>query len=241
MGIVENIIKKVLEKGTIEEKVQISESVYKIKIKSEDISNLEFAAGHFLRLGVGIGKDEISFKDKVRSYSIWDIDKKNKTIDLAIATDSKGIGAKWVENCTTDQTVYFKLKKGNFVVDDAADSYLMIGDLSAISHLYIIKRNLSADKQVESIIYSQTLNDLFADIDGNKPFNFYELKQNPYDEIINKIQGLIPKMQGRKMVYIAGDSRICVALNKYFKNELNWNTKQIKTKPFWNPEKKGLE
>jgi NADPH-dependent ferric siderophore reductase len=48
-------------------------------------------------------------------------------------------------------------------------------------------------------------------------------------------------MKGKQMVYIAGDSRVCVALNYYFKNYLNWNTKQIKTKPFWNPEKKGLE
>ncbi|WP_368855182.1 hypothetical protein [Polaribacter sp. 20A6] len=43
------------------------------------------------------------------------------------------------------------------------------------------------------------------------------------------------------MVYIAGDSRVYVALNHHFRNELNWSTKQIKTKPFWNPDKKGLE
>nr|WP_197482116.1 SIP domain-containing protein [Polaribacter atrinae] len=48
-------------------------------------------------------------------------------------------------------------------------------------------------------------------------------------------------MKGIKMVYIAGDSRVCIALNQYFRKELNWNTKQIKTKPFWNPDKKGLE
>ncbi len=43
------------------------------------------------------------------------------------------------------------------------------------------------------------------------------------------------------MVYIAGDSRVCVALNHYFRKELHWDSKQIKTKPFWNPEKTGLE
>jgi len=48
-------------------------------------------------------------------------------------------------------------------------------------------------------------------------------------------------MKGYKMVYIAGGGRICVVLNIYFRNELNWDSKRIKTKPFWNLEKKGLE
>lgn len=241
MGIVESIIKKVLQKGIIIQKTKLSESVYKIRIKSEYVSTLDFIAGSFLRLGVGIGKDEISLKDKVRSYSIWDIDKKNKTIDLAIATHSQGIGAEWVETCEINTTVHFKWKKGNFLIDDTADSYLMIGDLSALSHFYIIKRHLSSEKQVESIIYSPNRNDLYADIDGTKPFEFYDMEQNPYEEIKIKLQPLISKMHGQKMVYLAGDSRLCIGLNKYFRKELNWETKQIKTKPFWNPDKKGLE
>lgn len=117
----------------------------------------------------------------------------------------------------------------------------MIGDLSALSHLYMINRNLSKDKQVSSLIYSENINDLYVDINGENPFDFYEIKTNNSDEIISKIQAIIPKLKGDKMVYIAGDSRICIKLNHYFKNELNWNTKQIKIKPFWNPDKKGLE
>ena len=156
-------------------------------------------------------------------------------------TQSNGSGAKWVEQRQIGDNVYFSWKKGNFILDESADSYLMIGDLSALSHLYIICRNLSKNKQVESIIYSQHIKELFTDIDGTNPFNFFELPQNPINEIISKVKEIVPKMNGKKIVYIGGDSRICVALNKYFKQELNWNPKQIKTKPFWNPDKKGLE
>ena len=241
MGLMETIIKKVLEKGIILTKTKISDSVYKIRIQSDGIADYDFVPGHFLRLGVGIDQDEISLKDKVRSYSVWDINKENSTIDIAIATHSNGIGAKWVETCKPNDRVYFKWKKGKFLVDDSADSYLMIGDLSALSHLYIINRNLSDNKQIESIIYSENMDDFFPDVNGANPFDFNVMSENPSVEIIQKLNSIIPEMKGDTMVYIAGDSRVCVSLTNYFRKELNWSAKQIKTKPFWNPDKKGLE
>ena len=242
MGLLENILKKmVLENAIIVKKEQISHSVYKIRIKSERIKKEAFAPGYFLRLGIGIGNDDLDFKDKVRSYSVWNINQEEGYLDLAIATESKGIGAQWITTCKEGDVVYFKWKKGNFLVDNTADSYLMIGDLSALSHLYILNRHLAETKQIHSLVYSQKPSDFFEDIDGTRPLNSYCLEQNSISEILDLIKEITPKMKGNKMVYIAGDSRVCIALNKYFKNDLNWSTKQIKTKPFWNPEKKGLE
>ncbi|WP_147676847.1 SIP domain-containing protein [Algibacter pacificus] len=242
MSLVENLLKKmVLEKAIIDKKEKLSNIVYKVRIKSEGIKKQDFEPGYFIRLGIGIGNDELSMKDKVRSYSVWDINKTEGYLDLAISTESRGIGAQWVEHCKVGETVYFKWKKGHFLIDNSADSYLMIGDLSALSHLYIINRNLPKSKQVESLIYSQDSNDFFEDINGKKPFKFYQLEENDIDEILTIVKELVAKMKGNKMVYIAGYSRICVPLNHYFRKELHWNSKQIKIKPFWNPEKKGLE
>lgn len=241
MGIVKNILKKLFKENTIVLKQRISESAYWIKIKGENIKNAEFIPGYFLRVGVGFNDDELSLHDSVRSYSVWDIDKTKGTIDIAIATHSKGVGAKWIEECKVGDNVRYNWKKGNFILDDSADSYLFIGDLSALSHLYILQRNLPKNKQIESIVYSNHRDDLYEDIDDSRPFEFYETQENPVKEIIEKVNESVPKMTGKKMVYIGGDSRVCVALNKYFRNELNWETKQIKTKPFWNPVKKGLE
>ena len=241
MGIVKNILKKLFKENTIVLKQRISESAYWIKIKGENIKNAEFIPGYFLRVGVGFNDDELSLHGSVRSYSVWDIDKTKGTIDIAIATHSKGVGAKWIEECKVGDNVRYNWKKGNFILDDSADSYLFIGDLSALSHLYILQRNLPKNKQIESIVYSKHRDELYEDIDDTRPFEFYETQENPVNEIIEKVKEIVTKMNGKKMVYIGGDSRVCVALNKYFRNELNWETKQIKTKPFWNPDKKGLE
>ncbi|MCC6186781.1 MAG: SIP domain-containing protein [Chitinophagaceae bacterium] len=241
MGLVENILKKiVLQNAIITMKEKLSESVYKIRLQSESIKKTQFTPGYFLRLGIGIGNDELTIKDKVRSYSVWDINQTEGYIDLAIATDSNGIGAIWTKDCKVGDDVYFKWKKGNFIVDDSADSYLMIGDLSALSHLYILNRGL-LDKQVDSLVYHHNQNDFFDDINGKKPFNYYQFEENAIDKILPIVKQMETKMKGEKMVYIAGDSRVCLVLNHYLRRELKWNTNQIKTKPFWNPDKKGLE
>ncbi|EPR68559.1 siderophore-interacting protein [Cyclobacterium qasimii] len=242
MGIIDSILKKiVLQEAVIVEKSKLSEGAYKIRLKSEGIASVDFVPGYFLRLGIGIDKEDISLKDKMRSYSVWDINKSQGYIDLAIATHSNGIGSVWAKQCKAGDKVYYKWKKGNFLVDNSADSYLMIGDLSALSHLYMINRNLPKEKKVTGIIYSQDKNELFPDLAGTKPFDFHELALNPKEEIMALVKESVSKMSGKKMVYIAGDSRVCVQLNKYFRKELKWESKQIKIKPFWNPDKKGLE
>lgn len=241
MAFVENIIKKIMDKGEILSKIKLTENVYHIVIKSDAIKTIDFVPGCFIRLGVGLGKELSLKKDMVRSYSIWDINKDKNTFSLAIATHSNGIGAQWVKNCEVGSTVYFKTKKGKFTVDNSADSYLFIGDLSALSHLYIINRYLPKNKQVESVIYSKNTRNLYADIDDKKPFNFYSIENNNSKEIIAKIENILPYLKGVKKVYVAGDSRVCIALNNYLRKEHKWSTKQIKVKPFWNPDKKGLE
>ncbi len=234
-------MKRLLNKATVVYKASLTPSVYHIRIESESIKKATFVPGYFLRIAVGLGSDELSTKDKIRSYSVWDIDIEKGTIDLAMATESHGPGAQWVTQCKVGDPLYFACHKGKFLVDDTADSYLMIGDLSALAHLYELNRNFEGRKTVKSIIYHPNTEHLFADIDGSNPFTFTQLPQNPAAALIEQIQGLIPQMRGKKIAYIAGDSRICQALTQYFRKELQWTSSQLKIKPFWNPDKKGLE
>jgi len=241
MGLLDTLMKGLMQEATIVHKSELSEAAYHIRIQSEGIKKASFVPGYFLRLAVGIDNDEVSIKDKRRSYTVWDIDQFKGTVDLAVATHSGGIGTQWVNQCQLGDTLFFGWHKGKFLADDTADSYLMIGDLSALAHLYKINRSLSPHKTIQGIFYSQDKKDLFPDLDGSKPFSFYEMPQDPLELIIRKIEEKVLQMTGKKMVYIAGDSRVCVALSRYFRKDLQWPSKQVKVKPFWNPEKKGLE
>jgi len=241
MGIIENLLKLRLQPAEIVYKAPLSPAAFHIRLKSEKLKYDGFVPGYFLRLGVGMDDDTHGIRDKVRSYTAWDYDANQGTVDLAVATHSKGVGSKWVERCQVGDMVFFTWHKCKLVVDDAADSYLMIGDLSSLAHLYKIRRHLPESKQVEGIFYSQNQPDLFKDIDGSEPFSLHEMPENPVEQLKEKIDAALPAITGKKMVYLAGDSRVCVALNHYFRKELKWDTRQIKTKPFWNPNKKGLD
>jgi NADPH-dependent ferric siderophore reductase len=239
MGIIENLLKLRLQPAEIVYKAPLSPSAFHIRLKSEKLKYDGFVPGYFLRLGVGMDDQTAGIRDKVRSYTAWDYDAIQGTVDLAVATHSEGIGAQWAKSCQEGDRVYFTWHKCKLIVDDAADSYLMIGDLSALAHLYKIRRHLT-NKQVQGIFYSQQISDLYKDLDGAEPFSFYGLPENPIEQLKEKIEAVMPTMTGKKMVYLAGDSRVCVALNHYFRKELKWDTRQIKTKPFWNPNKKGM-
>src|SRR5690606_2302735 len=240
MGIFENLLRLRLQPAEIVYKAPLSPSVFHFRLKSEKLKYAGFVPGYFLRLGVGMDNEALGIRDKVRSYTAWDYDANEGTVDLAIATHSQGVGTEWAKNCQVGDTVFFTWHKCKLVVADVADSYLMIGDLSALAHLYIITRHLE-NKQVQGIFYSQNLSDLYKDKNGTEPFSFYELPVNPVEQLKEKIEAVVPTMTGKKVVYLAGDSRVCVALNHFFRKELQWDTRQIKTKPFWNPNKKGLD
>ncbi len=241
MGVFDTLLKGVLQEATIVHKSKLSRAAIHLRIQSEGIKDAAFVPGYFLRLAVGIGNDEVSIRDKRRSYSVWDINQSTGAIDLAIATQGEGIGTRWANNCKIGDRLFFGWHKGKFLVDEAADSYLMIGDLSTLGHLHKINRSLSRDKHIQGIFYSQDEQDLFPDLDGSTPFSFYGLPLNPVEYLIEKIKEKLPQMNGKKLVYIAGDSRVCVTLNRYFRKDLQWNSKQVKVKPFWHPQKKGLE
>ena len=79
-------------------------------------------------------------------------------------------------------------------------------------------------------------------MDGKLPFKFYHMPKNPLKEVIVVLEeSMAMEYDENTIVYVGGDGRLCVALNHYFRKGKSWNSKKIKTKPFWFPNKQGLE
>lgn len=238
MKLFDTLVSRLVNKGRIVHKTQLSANAYHLRIQSKHFAHTEYVPGYFLRLFCGYGKN-VSPGDKIRSYSVWKLDRENRTVDMAVCTHSNGPGSQWAKESQVNDIVYFTWHKGKFTVDTSADAYLFIGDLSALAHLYEINRHIPADKPRHGIIYAQNDSDLFADIDGQWPFTLHTLPANPVLTLIQEVKK--QPIRPNTLVYIGGDSRTCVALNAYLKKEAGLQTRQIKNKPFWNPDKKGLE
>ena len=241
MGIITNLIAGFLDKATISYKTQLNPTTYHIQLHGEAFKKANYLPGYFVRIFVGRGKD-LAFKDNLRSYSAWKLNKLNGTLELAVCTHAEGPGSNWAKECRVGDEVSFTWKKCNLVVDDSAANYLFVGDSAALGHLYELRRNLGQGKVIRSLVYDEKKESLFADLNGSKPFDFHEISSaNATTTLLSLIPDILKDLSSDTTVYVGGDSRVCIALSNYFRKELKWDSRRIKTKPFWNPTKTGLE
>ncbi|REE83952.1 flavin-dependent oxidoreductase [Paenibacillus taihuensis] len=244
MGFIQNMAKRFSHEAVIVQKRQIADHTYHISMRlKDDAKEFAYTPGEFLRVLVGLDQDA-KFMDMIRTYSVWNYDAKSRVIDMAVSTFSNGAGASWAERVNAGDSIYYSGPKGRFTVsgdNDTSDYYILVGDISALAHLYEIRRHLPAQKQVHSFIYADSEKDFFADLDGTTPLSFCRLPMNPSQQLMEQLNPIIQQAKGKGMVYVGGDGRLCVELNKYFRKEHGWEAGQIKTKPFWMPGKKGLE
>lgn len=244
MSLINSGFKTKFLKGTITQKEKIAEHTYHLRVQGDDIKNMDYISGQHMKVVVGLNRDAAQ-NDKVRSYSIWDYDKTKGTMDVAVCTLSAGLGANWIELVQPNDDFYFFLKT-TLTIDDTAESYFFIGDISTLAHFYKLKRSLSPDKKIFSFIYGDNEADFFPDLDGSKPFDLYRLPSNkfspaPIEFLQDKISYVLNSSEnqqtGHYIAYIGGDARVCATLPPYFIQKFNWKPEQIKMKSFWNPDK----
>jgi NADPH-dependent ferric siderophore reductase len=239
-SIVDLVVKNIFQQAIITFKAKITPSSYHIKLQADEFKSYAYIPGEHLRLFVGLGK-ETGLDEKLRTYSIWAFDAEQGVVDLAVCTHSSGIGATWAREVNVGDTIYYKGPTAKLVIDHAGSDALMIGDDSALSHLYAIRRSIPATKRVTGLIYAGDKSALYADIDGNRPFNFLELPQNPTDQLIAEISALKDQFPKGTIAYLAGDARVCKDLGRYLRQELKWEGWQVKSKGFWMPGKTGMD
>jgi len=241
MGILNSIIDLASSKATIIYKQQITPKTWHLKLKVNSADFKNYIPGEHLRILVG-RHTNASLSDMVRTYSVWNYDELRQTVDLAVCTFSGGSGARWATEAAVGDTVLYGGPKGKFTIDTSAHNYLFLGDVSALSHLYELRRNAGINKNITGIIYGDSPEYIFPDLSLSNvtPFGYLQNDANLLESVIAEITwNNIPKEN--TLVYIAGETAFCTSLNNYFIKTLQWPVKQIKTKPFWHPDKKGLQ
>ena len=240
MGIADSIARRFLHKALVISKEEIADNAFHLIIAGKALENLSYIPGQHVRIFIGMDKD-LGFREKIRTYSIWHYHSANGTMNFVICTHSDGPGSAWIKSVKAGEEIYLTAPQGKFIMDASAPEYLFVGDVSALAHLYAIRRDLPSDKKMRGVIYAEKKSQLFTDLDGFLPFEFYDLPQNPLEEITTIIEQKPVVNNSEAIVYIGGDGRMCVALHAYFKKVKGLKTKNIKTKPFWIPGKQGLE
>ncbi|TRW24662.1 siderophore-interacting protein [Flavobacterium zepuense] len=239
MGILNSIIDIISNKATVIYKQQLTPKTWHIKLKVNGADFKNYIPGEHLRVLVG-RHNNANLSDMVRTYSVWNYDELQQTADLAVCTFSDGWGAQWANKVAVGDPVLYSGPKGKFTIDNSAQNYLLLGDVSALSHLYELRRHAGINKNVTGIIYADSKDFIFPDLSNSTPFGYLKNEENILETVITEVVwNNIPKEN--TLVYIAGETAFCTGMNNYFRKVQEWPSKQIKTKPFWHPDKKGLE
>jgi len=252
MSLIHSSFKTPFLKGTITHKEKIAAHTYHLEVQGDDIKNMNYIPGQHMKVIVGLNKDTM-LNDKVRSYSIWEHDAEKGIMHVAVCTFSNGLGAKWAEQVNAGDDFYFFIKT-TLTVDDTAENYFFIGDLTTLAHFYKLRRSVPAGKNIYGFIYSNNEANFFSDLDGSKPFDFYTLKAEsesgkltdnnsavPSDFLKEKISSMFSKNDELKnnnsILYLGGEARVCAAMTNLFVRDLQFPVEKIKMKSFWNPDK----
>jgi NADPH-dependent ferric siderophore reductase len=239
MEIIDKLAKSMATRAMVIGKTKAAEHTYRLTIQPHGVQPFAYRPQDFLRILVG-DDPKVSLRDRVRSYSIWNFDARTQSLDLAVCTFSDGPGAHWIKNVQEGDDVYFMKHASNLVIhQDDADA-VMIGDISALGHLYGLRRFFRYRERVTGLIFGRDQADFFPDIDGATPFRFIAGGPHQDQSIISAVEAALPRHAGKKAVYVAGDGEMCALLYKHLKNA-GWSGKQLKVKPFWMRGKRGLE
>lgn len=224
-----------IQSGVVLVNKQIAGHTFHLKIQSDDFVQMQYVAGFTVDIFLGDPFNDANCED--RKYSFWNYEPVYNIADFAICTFSNGKGANWIQTLKSGDIVYFKTPKGKLLVDDNADNYLLIGDITSLSHLYEINRSLSVSKGIFSFIYAAQEVDYFPDIDNSFPFHHHIITPTLADMVVAKVIGRLPQNLDEPIAYVFGHPETCIALHNYLKHERNIPTQNLRTKPFWETDK----
>jgi len=220
--------------GVILQKRQIAPHTYHIKIQSAYFSRIKYQAG--LAMEVFLSNPYYDPGSVARMYSFWNFEPVYNTVDLAINTFSNGKGSCWIKSVQLGDVVFFKPPSVQVPLDETADEYLLIGDVTALSHLYEIHRAIAVSKRVSSLVYSADSADFFADIDNSFPLTSIVVNTLKPELIAQHLPQCFSQQTPHAIAYVFGDSKTTFFLESYLKQHPSFNLQKICVQSFWGKE-----
>jgi NADPH-dependent ferric siderophore reductase len=232
--------------GTVEEVALVARRMRRIRIAGESLRDLEWTPGQQIRLQVG---DVLSpqswirgFRDALRTYSIWDYDRRG-WLDLCILDHAgAGPGTRWSRQVRVGAHVAFSRPEGRFVLRQTAPYHLFVGDETASVAFGAMLRALPRSAPAHGVIAIGGSDDRLPLPRSAELTWIYQDRAAPaeVDLLVHAVRSLaLPDQPG--VAYVAGQARACQAVRGHLLRERGWPRSTVLVKPFWAPGKRGLD
>ena len=213
--------------ATVMAHARVAAHTYHVRLVGESLRHLPYTPGYTVDVLLG-GPGAPH-----RKYSVWNYEPAAGLLDLAICTFSGGAGAHWVQRLRVGAPVLLSPPRGKLTLLDGFDTYYLLGDATALAHLYELHRNLRLSQHAVGFVYVHAAADMFADLDGSFPLPYQVCQPLRPAQVVAQVRELLPPAPGHDVAYITGDPTTCMALTHLLREQWGLPPQQVRTKPFW--------
>ncbi|TMS00722.1 siderophore-interacting protein [Nonomuraea basaltis] len=231
------LLGRMLVAGEVVEIEQMTARMRRIRIGGEALAGLKWTPGQHVRLLIDAGG---LLGGVLRTYSIWRYDPTWEAIDL-IGHDHGGDspGVSWFRNAKPGQEISFARPDGSFVVREAP-YHVFAGEETASVAFGAMLRALPAEAAVYGAVEADRPGEHLA-----LPRKLVEVARDgapaaASQVLVDAVRKLdLPAEPG--VAYLAGEARTIQAVRAHLVGERGWQRRDVRTKPFWAPGRRGLD
>jgi NADPH-dependent ferric siderophore reductase len=234
----EKIRAKLGRRGRVTEVEMLTRRMKRIRFADESLRYLDWQPGQHLRVQVD---SFLRLGDAVRTYSIWQYQPNAGIIDLVILLHGRGPGSRWAAALQPGALVTFFGPSGKFILEPGARYHLFAGEETGAVAIQAMLRALPSNAEVYGCLEADTAADPLPTVNHALDWVYREGKPaSPASGLVTAVRKLeLPSYPG--VAYLAGETKTCLALRNYLLKERGWPARNIRTKPFWEEGKTGLE
>ncbi|OLF51699.1 siderophore-interacting protein [Pseudomonas chlororaphis] len=181
-------------------------------------------------LVLGPGKDNGAMP-AMRDYTPrrYDLDIGELDIDFVLHGD--GPAATWAEQATPGQFLHIGGPRGSMIVPDIFDSYLLIGDETAIPAIARRLEELPAGRQVLAVIEVQDAAERQA-LESAAQVDVIWVERDRNQDLLDTVRGLqVPG--GKLYAWVATESKVSRQVRRVLLDEHQLNDEFVKAAGYW--------
>ena len=217
-------------------KRQITPHMLRVTLGGKGLTGFpESSNGGYIKLRLAEPNEE-NEKPLVRTYTVrhYNVEQRELDVDFVIH-ESEGPAASWAQSCVPGDTIKVGGPGPKKVLDESADWYLIVGDMSALPAISANIERMAADVKgylLIEIIHEQDKQQLDIPQGVQVEWIVNADPESPNSILLDRVKAL-PWLAGRPHVWVAGEFSQSLGIRSLMKSERGITREQMYASSYW--------
>lgn len=220
---------------------RLGSSARLIRLAAPELEGLAWTPGQHVRVLVTGPLNALTdlLHMTLRSYSIWS--HRGPELELCVYEhEDEGPGALWAQSVQPGDEISFRRPEGRLVLDPDAPYHLFVGEETASVPFAAMLRALPSGTNAFGVIEVDTPDDRIALPDSITWTYRAGGTAASSEGLVTALREL--KLPGKPgIAYVAGEARTIQMVRKHLVKDRDWPRRNVVTKPFWTPGRRGMD